>query len=736
MFRHTTWDRGRSPFAATVWWDVIARKLSWLLLGCIAFGAGAQSNRAVRHSIERHAEESRALTDPADVLIRLPAMLAAAQARADLRDQALLLLAKSNACRVLSKIPCQVAAGAEARRVARQAGDFHIEVRGYILEANGEMTRQNYPRAEELMIEADSILRQHPHALLLGDVLLTYSSISYALGDAARSEEHARRGLMSMGVRDEPAIRARLLRNQARALVELGRYAEAEQAVGNALRRLPENEDPRLRAQLHFEAARVAQRRENQATVRAHAQAALAIARGLDSAPLSGRAQELLGDAALASNDLVSAEVHFRAAADDFQTAQWPREERRALQQLISLQIDRGGDDSTAALTRRLIQLVSRLEKQDQTALAASFDARLAQAEEAYQGRMLRRSMEASEQRQTLLRWLIAAGTALSIVLAGAAIAQRHSKVRLTEALAHARDSKARYQALTDHMPAAIVELDRDLKFRQVNAWVAESVGMPAASLIGRSVREVRGDVLFAQWKPHLDAALEGRVVRCRVETTKDGQSQCLDSTFLPRRAVDGEVDGVYGLTFDVTELKQTQEALERLARIDGLTGVANRRHFDERIEAVLAHARRMKRSVALFAFDLDRFKAINDTLGHAAGDAVLREFVSRILSCVRKDDFLARLGGDEFALIVEEAQPETSKLIARKLLNCMKATMSVLDQEVQMSVSIGVAFGDGSTTADQLVGAADNALYAAKAAGRATYAIHHVGAAFPDAER
>jgi diguanylate cyclase (GGDEF)-like protein/PAS domain S-box-containing protein len=699
-----------------------------LLLWCIAAGATAAPSPAAEATVPRHPEETRALTAPADVLAGLPALRAAAQARGDARELSLLALAESNACRMLSRLPCQSEAAAQARRIAQQAGAPDLEVRGYVLEASAAIARQDFTLAEQLLLEAEAVLRRHPHPLLMGDVMLAYSSISFVLGNPARSEEYARRGLESLSAAPAHTIRVRLLRNLARALAPQGRYDEAMAALAQGLDLVPSDEDPRLQAELHTEAARLAQHRGDLAAQREHAEAALAIGEQLGSAPVRGMGRELLADAAQAGGDAGLAETLFAATLDDFARAQQPRDERRVLRRLLALELDRDDAEAAEPHVRRLIELGTRLEAQDQAAIAANFDVRLEQAEQAYEMQLLQQSMASAARQQALLRWLIAAGAALSLVLAWAVIAQRRGSARLAQALAHARDNEARYQALTDHMPAAIVELDRELRFRRANAWLAGKVGLPAAAMIGRSVRELSGAGLYAQWQPHLEAALAGEVARCRVQAARNGAPQYLESTFLPRRAPDGSVDGIYALTFDVTELQQAQDALERLARIDSLTGVANRRHFEERLASVLAHARRMHRGVAVLALDLDRFKAINDSLGHAGGDAVLREFVARVTACVRKDDFLARVGGDEFVLIVEEPPAMAGEIIARKLLGVMQPPMTVLGRDLPVTVSIGVALGDGRHTGEQMLTAADEALYAAKAEGRATFIVRHAG--------
>ncbi len=173
--------------------------------------------------------------------------------------------------------------------------------------------------------------------------------------------------------------------------------------------------------------------------------------------------------------------------------------------------------------------------------------------------------------------------------------------------------------------------------------------------------------------------------------------------------------------------LEASEQRLEQLARIDSLTGLANRREFSERLPDAMARSRRKRTVMALLYLDLDKFKAINDTLGHAAGDAVLKEFARRLKACVRETDMVARLGGDEFVLVVEGASSvEEPERIARKVLSEMAPPFDIEGKPVPVATSIGVACyrGEDRLSDQQLLGRADAALYEAKAAGRGTYKV------------
>jgi len=170
---------------------------------------------------------------------------------------------------------------------------------------------------------------------------------------------------------------------------------------------------------------------------------------------------------------------------------------------------------------------------------------------------------------------------------------------------------------------------------------------------------------------------------------------------------------------------RQMAEDAERLARFDALTGLANRRHFDEHLAEAVARAHRTGGALMLLAFDLDRFKQINDSYGHAGGDAVLAEFARRLRECVYDVDLVARLGGDEFMVLVEYA-PDTlaGERIARRILAAMRAPFIVDGGELSVSTSIGIGLLQPVTTASALMHQADRALYEAKSRGRNTWRL------------
>ncbi len=163
---------------------------------------------------------------------------------------------------------------------------------------------------------------------------------------------------------------------------------------------------------------------------------------------------------------------------------------------------------------------------------------------------------------------------------------------------------------------------------------------------------------------------------------------------------------------------------VQKLAYKDSLTGLPNRAAFVEQFQQELEHAKRHERRTAIFFIDLDRFKNINDSFGHEAGDVLLKALSGRLINCIRSSDMLARLGGDEFVVVLSDMNNEdTPNKVAKSMLEALNEPFNVAGQEVFASVSIGIAmYPDDGLSKDSLLKNADTAMYRAKAAGRNTY--------------
>ncbi len=211
----------------------------------------------------------------------------------------------------------------------------------------------------------------------------------------------------------------------------------------------------------------------------------------------------------------------------------------------------------------------------------------------------------------------------------------------------------------------------------------------------------------------------------------------------MPRAFDDPEIDmlrmtagllgAALGQQLEIDRRRQLEEELSNMAWQDPLTGLPNRRLFRDRLEQSLArHARSAAGELALMYFDIDHFKGINDGLGHAAGDTLLKAFVTRVKALVRSVDTLARLGGDEFALLIENV-PNTgaAEAVAEKILEVTQTHFELEGHIVRVSTSIGVVMLSHGhiTDADELLRKADGAMYAAKKAGRNAFRTVRNGA-------
>jgi diguanylate cyclase (GGDEF)-like protein/PAS domain S-box-containing protein len=249
--------------------------------------------------------------------------------------------------------------------------------------------------------------------------------------------------------------------------------------------------------------------------------------------------------------------------------------------------------------------------------------------------------------------------------------------------------------------------------FKRVNPAFERTLGYSQEELLGRPMAE------FVHPDDRDGIGGENRYL------DKDGEIHWLEWT--SASVVDEEV--IYAVARDVTDRKMLEQRMELLSRSDPLTGVFNRRRFDETLEAQLAHARRYRRAGALLIVDVDRFKQINDEFGHVAGDEALRAVARLLASNLRQTDTLgrdatglvARLGGDEFALLLPETDVTGAEVVAARLVGAVAAEpLEIGGKPVQMGISVGVAtFGGGNfPSAEELLAAADRAMYVVKAAG------------------
>ena len=556
------------------------------------------SLQAYASELPRHPLEIQALTEPDVVLKKLPKALEAARANGDMRTVALLYLARANACRVMADWPCQRSAGGSAREAASLANDPVLEVRGLIADSRAAIAMQDFVRGEQLLSDAEALLKVVPQAELKSEVYLAYSSLSATMDRPQSSADYAQRGLDALPENAEPPTRARLLRNLGRALADLGQGERAQLILMQSQSIAATVGDPKLVAELYLAAARIAHSQKDIATQRKNGESVVALGLKLKNSQIGGMGLEVLGTASLDAGQPNRALTEFRAARLAFFKLNLERDELRVLRLLIPLAINSGNTRADMVeLSLRLLELSDKIEDADRVKATADYDARLQFDTKELEVKQLTAEAHAGKEREKLL-------------LGNTRLAQ----------------------------------------------IAAAMVALTLAVLVG----------FFIQ-------------------------------------------------------LRRNKKLQERLARSDALTGIANRRQFDEHLKSAIARSKRMKRPITLLTFDIDRFKAINDSYGHAVGDAVIVEFAQRISSAVREADMPARLGGDEFAVLVEDGTLAIGQTIANKIIDRMQTPMHIGDLTLNVTTSIGVGHCALPEAATDILVLADRALYEAKAAGRNT---------------
>jgi diguanylate cyclase (GGDEF)-like protein/PAS domain S-box-containing protein len=313
---------------------------------------------------------------------------------------------------------------------------------------------------------------------------------------------------------------------------------------------------------------------------------------------------------------------------------------------------------------------------------------------------------------------LIVSATVLSALLyvlwRRASSLLRHAEV----AQSRAGQSERLLRVVVDALPVMVSAHDREGRFVLANAALAGFHRTTEAALLGRDVAEATGT---AEDTADIAAALAGGTqlpFREEAATGPDGTRRILLTTAAPVADPGRPASAVVRISLDISERKATEEQIRYMAEHDSLTGLANRLLFTRRLNHALAEGG----MVALHLIDLDDFKDVNDTMGHAAGDALLLAATGRMRACLRSQDMLARLGGDEFAVVQTGiAAVEEADAAAARLGRALGAPYSIDGATVSVGASIGIAIGPGEGADGPLMlQRADIALYRAKASGRA----------------
>ncbi len=285
--------------------------------------------------------------------------------------------------------------------------------------------------------------------------------------------------------------------------------------------------------------------------------------------------------------------------------------------------------------------------------------------------------------------------------------------------------SREQLQIIIDSVPAVISYIDRNLCYQFVNKQYEIMFEQEPSQLIGQHVASLIGEDIFNRVKHKYDDALAGVSQRFEMDFSNLGKNYILDVSYIPHE-FEGVVEGIFILVVDITERKKLENHLAHLSITDPLTGAKNRRFFTETTQKEIERSKRYKASLSLLLLDIDFFKKINDTYGHAAGDQVLKEFVASIEPALRNSDIFCRIGGEEFSILLVETDLKLAKNIAERIRALVEDLEVCFDTKIiRFTVSVGLSqllIDDDNF--DKLMKRTDDALYQAKKAGRNQVAV------------
>jgi diguanylate cyclase (GGDEF)-like protein/PAS domain S-box-containing protein len=277
-----------------------------------------------------------------------------------------------------------------------------------------------------------------------------------------------------------------------------------------------------------------------------------------------------------------------------------------------------------------------------------------------------------------------------------------------------------------ERTPLAVIEWDRE---HRVTAWnpSAEAIfGYGEAEALGKSAADLvvpanESEALEGMWKELVETRDGNKMTLHNV--TRGGRPIQCEWYNTPLVDPGGRIHGFASLVQDVTERLNTERTIHYMAHHDALTGLPNRRLMQDRLNQAIMQARRKHRHVGVLFLDLDRFKTVNDTLGHDSGDFVLKDVARRLATCVREADTISREGGDEFVVVLPDLErPESARVVAEKILRELAKPIEIGGQEIHVTTSIGIShYPNDATDVNHLLKHADSAMYQAKDSGRNT---------------
>jgi len=287
-----------------------------------------------------------------------------------------------------------------------------------------------------------------------------------------------------------------------------------------------------------------------------------------------------------------------------------------------------------------------------------------------------------------------------------------------------AAESEKRIEAIANHVPDFVSFIDVNERYVFVNEAYARRFGLPARQIVGLTLRELWGTPTYVASQPYLAQAYLGASATFSLEGQDGGE--CMEVTYQPAWNDAGDtVQGLYMFARNVTTERQRIRSLEAQTLTDHLTRLLNRKGFDRCLAETMTRAGATGRDAALMLVDVDDFKTINDSYGHAVGDQLLAAFGERLSACVRAGDGVARIGGDEFGIVLDDATGTASlERIAQAIVHAARRPHFIEGHTIVATASVGFAVHDprDGQTANELFMRADMALYEAKRGGKARY--------------
>jgi diguanylate cyclase (GGDEF)-like protein/PAS domain S-box-containing protein len=291
--------------------------------------------------------------------------------------------------------------------------------------------------------------------------------------------------------------------------------------------------------------------------------------------------------------------------------------------------------------------------------------------------------------------------------------------------------NEARFSSLVRHSSDIVALIGADMKIQYISPSVEDVLGYESGQLVGTSFTElIRPEHVPRSLDFLLNEDDQSSFGPLRMEfSLRHSNGDWLEvETLRTNLLSDPNVAGIVLNTRDITERKAFEQQLEHHAFYDSVTDLANRSLFRDRVNHALASAKRSHQSVAAMFMDLDEFKVVNDSYGHATGDALLKAVAMRLMSCVRGGDTVARLGGDEFAVLLEDATEVSPAEVGTRIMRALEAPFRVDGRELHIRASIGIAFAtgkEGEAATDELLRNADVAMYVAKRQGKGRCEIY-----------